>query len=114
MTGSLVATLKLFTLPECVAGADPGRLPPAWREGVIFAMQGIWGDGSMRCLVCDEEIGHCAAYAAVIIPQDALTAECACYSGGVCASCGSKHARSDIYTIVQRHALLSLGEAGHA
>jgi len=103
------ATLKIFTLPECIACKDNTQAFDPWGPALQFAMEAVWTDAEMRCLVCDEPIGRCAAYAAIVLPHDDL-AHVPCQAGGVCAQCGAKHHREHIFDLVKGHALLSLGE----
>jgi hypothetical protein len=103
------ATLKIFTLPECIACKENTHALDPWGPAIEFAMASVWQDADMRCLVCDEPIGRCAAYAAIILPREALSGA-PCRTGGVCAHCGAVNSREHIFDLVQQHALLSLGE----
>jgi len=79
-----------------------------WGPAITFAMEAVWQDAEMRCLVCDEPLGRCAAYAAVVLPHDDL-AHVPCQAGGVCAGCGAAKSREHIFDLVKGQAMLSLG-----
>jgi hypothetical protein len=109
------ATLRLFTLPECITvAADKSNALDPWPAAADYAMATVW-QGDVLCLVCDRPINRCAAYAALVVPHDPFEFDCQCFSGGVCVACGAAQSRAEIYRHVNGHATLSLGEvAGHA
>lgn len=107
------ATLKLLTMPECVA-AKAGT-PSPWRDAAVLALDNVWGDDQMRCVLCDELLGRCAAYAAIIAPNELPMRPMPCLTGGVCLPCGVGHTRAEVHQAALFAAVVAMGEvAGSA
>ena len=106
------ATLKLLTMPECIA-AKAGT-PSPWRDAAVNALASVWGDDQMRCVLCDELLGRCAAYAAIIGPNDAAWVPF-CLTAGICLPCGVGHTRAEVHQAALFAAVMAMGEvAGNA
>ena len=108
------ATLKLLTMPECIAAKD--ATPSPWRDAAVLALNTVWGDDQMRCVLCDELIGRCASYAAIIVPNGAKSGvPVLCRTGGICLPCGVGHTRVEVHQAALFAAVMAMGEvAGSA
>lgn len=103
------ATLKLLTMPECVA-AKAGT-PSPWRDAAVHALDAVWGRDDVHCVLCGEPIGRVASYAAVLMP----TEDCWlgwCLTAGICLPCGVKQTRDFLHRHLLHTAMLTLGEVG--
>lgn len=103
------ATLRLLTMPECVA-AQRGA-PGPWRQAAAQALNTVWADKEMRCVLCDALLQRTASYAALIVPNDTAWVP-QCYSGGVCLQCGVHRSRAEVHKAALCSAMMTMGDVG--
>lgn len=112
MTEPVTATLKLLTMLECIAAK--ASTPSPWRDAAVNALNSVWGDDQMRCILCDELIGRVASYAAVILPNEEQRLPI-CRTGGICLPCGVGRTRDEVHKAALFAAVIAMGDvAGHA
>ena len=99
-------------MPECIE-AKAGT-PSPWRDAAVLALENVWGDDQMRCVLCDELLGRAASYAAIILPNGE-TWPVLSRTGGICLSCGVGHTRAEVHQAALFAAVMAMGEvAGSA